>query len=173
LYLFKIFFAKVSALLYNFITMAIDINILVYVLIGVIIILAIFIIRLELKLKKLLSGKNGKSLEGAISNIATGVMRLDTLHDEMKKQVENVENRVRKSVKKAEVVRFNPFAGTGSGGNQSFATALINEEGDGVVISSLYSRERVSVFAKPVSNYSSEYELSGEEKEVIKKSKTS
>jgi len=152
--------------------MAIDINILIYILISIIIILTVLVVRLELKLKKLLAGKNGKSLEGAIHNIINGVSHLGTLHDEMKKQVEDVENRVRKSIKKAEVIRFNPFSGTGSGGNQSFATALINEEGDGVVISSLYSRERVSVFAKPVNNYSSEYELSGEEKEAINKSKT-
>ena len=153
--------------------MAIDINILVYILIGIIIILTILVIRLELKLKKLLRGKNGKSLEDAIINIANGVTQLNDLHDEARKQIEHIERRVRKSIKKAEVIRFNPFSGTGSGGNQSFATALINEEGDGVVISSLYSRERVSIFAKPVMGYSSEYELSEEEKEAIKKSRIS
>ena len=68
-------------------------------------------------------------------------------------------------------VRFNPFKGTGAGGNQSFATALLNENGDGVVLSSLYSRERVSVYAKPVQKFSSEYELSGEEKQAIKSAK--
>ena len=150
--------------------MSIDTTILIYILIGIIVVLTAMIIRLELKLKKLLTGKSGKSLEDVILNTANGIARLDDLHNEIKKQIENIEERVRKSIKKAEVIRFNPFKGT-SGGNQSFATALLDEEGNGVIISSLYSRERVSVFAKPIQNYSSEYELSGEEKEAIKRTK--
>ena len=43
----------------------------------------------------------------------------------------------------------------------------INEEGDGVVISSLYSRDHVSVFGKPVKNHASEHGLSEEEKESL------
>ena len=46
---------------------------------------------------------------------------------------------------------------------------MLNEEGDGVVFSSLYSRERMSVFAKPIKNNKSEYELTSEEKEALKK----
>ncbi len=149
--------------------MVIDTNLLIFALIAIIAILTILVIRLELRIKKLVAGKDGKSLESAISSIKKGVMRLDALHNEMRNQVEGVEKRVKKGIRRAETVRFNPFKGTGSGGNQSFATALLDEGGNGVVLSSLYSRERVSVFAKPVTNYSSDYELSGEEKEVIKK----
>jgi len=68
-----------------------------------------------------------------------------------------------------ETIRFNPFKGNGSGGNQSFSTAFVNEEGDGVVISSLYSREHISVFAKPIKKMSSEYEMTKEEKDSLEK----
>ena len=81
------------------------------------------------------------------------------------------EERLKRSVQSVETVRFNPFKGTGDGGNQSFATAFINEEGDGVVISSLYSRDRVSVFSKPLKNHTSEHEMSGEEKEALEEAK--
>ncbi len=148
--------------------MIIDTDLLIYALIGIIAILAILVIRLESRIKKLVAGKSGKSLEGSIHEINDGISRIDSLHKELQQQMEGVEKRVRRGIKRAETVRFNPFKGT-SGGNQSFATALLDEEGSGVVISSLYSRERVSVFAKPINNYSSEYELSGEEKEAIKK----
>jgi hypothetical protein len=57
------------------------------------------------------------------------------------------------------------------GGNQSFATAFLNEDGDGVVISSLYSREHTSVFAKPVKKHSSEHEMSNEEKEAMEEAR--
>ena len=48
---------------------------------------------------------------------------------------------------------------------------MVNEDGDGVVFSSLYSRERMSVFAKPIKNGKSEYELTSEEKNVLDKAK--
>jgi hypothetical protein len=68
-------------------------------------------------------------------------------------------------------VRFNPFKGTGSGGNQSFATAFISEEGDGLVISSLHSREHVSIYAKPLRDGRSDFELTEEEKKAVKEAK--
>jgi hypothetical protein len=64
-------------------------------------------------------------------------------------------------------MRFNPFIDAGS--NQSFAIALINDEGNGIVMSSLYARDRMSIFAKPIVNGKSEFELSSEEKDVLNK----
>jgi hypothetical protein len=72
---------------------------------------------------------------------------------------------LKKSIRGLATIRFNPFPDQGS--NQSFAIGMLNEEGDGVILSSLYSRERMSVFAKPVKNKKSEYELTVEEKEVL------
>ena len=63
------------------------------------------------------------------------------------------------------VVRFNPFEDTG--GDQSFAIALIDKQGDGVVISSLHSRKETRVYAKPLKNRESAYPLTEEEKEAI------
>jgi hypothetical protein len=65
------------------------------------------------------------------------------------------------------MVRFNPFEDAGS--NQSFAIGLLNEQGDGVVVSSLYARERMSVFAKPIQQHNSSHELTTEEYSVIQK----
>ena len=62
-------------------------------------------------------------------------------------------------------MRFNPFKDVG--GNQSFAIAIVNEDGDGIVLSSLYSRERMSVFAKQIKKGISEVELTEEEKIIV------
>jgi hypothetical protein len=72
-----------------------------------------------------------------------------------------------RSIQGVETIRFNAFKGTGEGGNQSFAIALLSEEGDGTVVSSLYARDRMSVFAKPVTGFTSKYEMTEEEKSVI------
>lgn len=146
-------------------------NIIIYSLIILAVILIAVIIRLEMRLKKLMRGKGGASLEEAFNSMQSDISNLHTFENDMKNYLTNVEKRLRRSIQAVETVRYNPFKGTGSGGNQSFATTLISEEGDGVVISSLYSREHVSVFSKPVKSHRSEFELTEEELEVLNKAK--
>jgi hypothetical protein len=63
------------------------------------------------------------------------------------------------------VVRFNPFRDTG--GDQSFALALADGEGYGVIISSLHARESARVYAKPLAAWESSYALTDEERQAI------
>lgn len=145
---------------------------LIYASLALLILAIGWLIRFEIKLRRLLGGKN-QSLDKAISEIRKDLSAIMKYRDESEKYLESVERRIRKSVTGVETIRFNPFKGNGSGGNQSFSTAFVNEEGDGVVISSLYSREHVSVFAKPIKKLSSEYEMTAEEKESLRKAKDS
>jgi len=133
-----------------------------------IIVLLIWVILLERRISSMLSGKNGASLEDAINANHSAIDELVRFRAAAETELGNLDARIKKKIHGVKTLRFNPFAGTGSGGNQSFATSFLNEEGDGVVISSLYSREKVSVFAKPVKARTSEFELTEEEKEVLK-----
>jgi hypothetical protein len=63
-------------------------------------------------------------------------------------------------------VRFNPFEDTG--GNQSFALAMLDGRGDGFVVSSLHARAGTRVYAKAIAAGSSEAALSDEEAEALK-----
>ncbi len=144
-----------------------------YAVIGLFIILVGWQIRLEIKIKKLLIGKNSKSLEDSIVAAGTNLEKLNNFQKEAASYFTNIERRLRRSIQAVETVRFNPFKGTGDGGNQSFSTSFVSENGDGVVISSLYSRERIGIFSKPVEKFQSQFELTEEEKEVINNSKSS
>lgn len=73
------------------------------------------------------------------------------------------------AIQKIGVVRFNPFSDVGGG--QSFSIALLDANNDGVVITSLYTREGNRVYGKPIKNSQSEYQLSDEEKQAIKQVK--
>ena len=65
--------------------------------------------------------------------------------------------------------RFNPF--TDTGGDQSFILSLLDENGTGVVESSLHSRENTRVYAKQIENgHCPDQVLSKEEQAVIKDS---
>ena len=115
--------------------------------------------------------KPGKSLEDSIMTIKGDLNDLEKFRKDMEEYLTQVEKRLRRSTQGIETIRFNPFKGAGQGGNQSFATAFLDENGDGLVISSLYARERVSIFSKPIKKYVSEFELSEEEKKAIDSAK--
>ena len=130
---------------------------------------AVWIIITEKRLKRFFLGKKAKDLEDTIISLETEINKLNKAKDTIEKEIATVNTKLKKSIRGLETIRFNPFPDQGS--NQSFAIGMLNEEGDGLVISSLYSRERMSIFAKPVKNGRSEYELSVEEKEALVKAK--
>lgn len=78
-----------------------------------------------------------------------------------------IDLRLRASVGRAELLRFRAFENVGS--DLSFAFALLSQEGNGVVLSSIHNGEDTRVYAKPIEGGQSSYSLSDEEKEVIRK----
>lgn len=119
------------------------------------------------RLTRLMLGRNGASLEESIVTLARRTKDLESFRAELEQYLKRAEARLASSVRGISTVRFNPFKGDGSGGNQSFATALVTEQGDGVVLSTLYSRDRVSMFGKPVEKGASGFELTEEEKQAL------
>lgn len=151
---------------------AIPIFILIAVLAIAVIALIVMVVKLNSKLSKFLVGVDSKNLNESIAYLREHSKDMDEFRTGLEKYLETVEKRLRRSVQSVQTIRFNPFKGTGSGGNQSFATAFLNEEGDGVVLSSLYSREHVSVFSKSVKGSKAEFDLSAEEAEALEKAKS-
>ena len=126
---------------------------------------------ISFKMRKFMKGKNAKSLEDSVVGALEDIKRIQNFQKESISYFEDVEKRISRSVQAVETIRFNPFKGTGEGGNQSFSTAFVSEKGDGVVISSLYSRDRVSIFSKPLAKFNSEFEMTDEEKGVVEEAK--
>ena len=139
-----------------------------FIFIGIIVIFdIIWIIMTEKRLKRFFLGKKAKDLEDTILILEENIETLKKAKENTEKELTKINTKLRKSIRGLETIRFNPFPDQGS--NQSFAIGLLNEDSDGVVISSLYSRERMSIFAKPVKAGKSEYELTEEEKEALQK----
>ena len=130
---------------------------------------AIWVIVTEKRLKRFFLGKKAKDLEDTIESLEKDIAELKSARSEIQKNITEINAKLKKSIRGLETIRFNPFPDQGS--NQSFAIGMLNEEGDGVVLSSLYSRDRMSIFAKPIKNSKSEYELSVEEREALEKAK--
>ena len=127
----------------------------------------IWVILLNRRMSRLLGGSKASTIEESTRLIGERLVELEKFQAETIRYMRVMEARIRRSLQTSETIRFNPFKGSGAGGNQSFATTLINENGDGVVLSSLYSRDRISVFSKPVKEFKPVYDLSEEEKEAL------
>jgi Protein of unknown function (DUF4446) len=70
-----------------------------------------------------------------------------------------------RSLQHVGVVRFNPYHDTG--GDYSFAVALLDAAGDGVLLTGLYHRDRCRVYAKSVHGWESPHTLTDEERAAI------
>ncbi len=129
------------------------------------IILSFMVVKLNQRISQFTRGNNGLTLETLIKKLIVDQETCVKNHDQLVTTMQDIHARVETSHRGFFMMRYNAFEHTG--GNQSFSTTFLNEHGDGVIISSLYSREHVSVFSKPVQNKGSEYELSEEERESL------
>ena len=86
--------------------------------------------------------------------------------EKFSEELESLKKEQKFSIQKIGIVRFNPFSEVG--GDQSFSIALLDGNNDGIVITSLYSREENRIYGKKIKQGASEYSLSEEEKTAIK-----
>lgn len=82
-------------------------------------------------------------------------------------RLEQAENKLRSGVDRAELIRFNSFDNMGA--ELSFALALLNQEGTGVVLTGIHSIEECRVYAKPIEKGQAVVKLAQEEKQAIER----
>ena len=110
---------------------------------------------------------NGKNIDETLKSYMEDVQKVDKLNKEILNYCENLDKTVDNCIQKIGLVRYNAFKDVGS--NLSFALAILNNKNDGVVLNGIYSRDMSNIYAKPIVNGTSEYALSDEEKEAMKK----
>jgi hypothetical protein len=126
--------------------------------------------RLDRRLASLTRGSDGATLEAVLQNHLDRLFRVSEELDELSARGAVLEATGRRALQRVGLVRYNPFEDTG--GNQSFALALLDAEDDGVVISSLHARSGTRVYAKAVFSGRSDGALSAEEAEALRLART-
>jgi hypothetical protein len=117
--------------------------------------------RLDARLTGLTRDSDGRSLEAVLDAHLDKVYAVSRELDELAARMAVLEGAQRRSFQRVGLVRYNPFEETG--GNQSFALALLNEAGDGWVLSSLHARSGTRVYAKSIKAGRADTGLSEEE----------
>ena len=121
---------------------------------------------LDRRFRSITRGADGTSLEAVLDPHLDKLFTVAGDLDEVRARMATVEASGRRAFSRVGLVRFNPFEDTG--GNQSFALALLDADGNGWVLSSLHARGGTRVYAKAVANGRSETSLSEEETAAIR-----
>jgi hypothetical protein len=113
----------------------------------------------------MMAGTSGGNLEAMLNDHIAQVRETSARVEVVDELAHRLEKAAFFSLQHLGVVRYNPFHDTG--GDQSFAIALVDGHGNGVVLSSLHARDATRVYAKPLQKWESTYPLTEEEKQAI------
>jgi hypothetical protein len=122
--------------------------------------------RLGKRLDGMTAGSDDNSLEAVLGSHLERVGQVVRDVDTIAARTAVIERDIQASFGRVGLVRFNPFEDTG--GNQSFALALLDGKGDGFVVSSLHSRTGTRIYAKAIAVGASETALSEEESGALR-----
>jgi hypothetical protein len=117
-------------------------------------------------------GLLGGSAAGATDRLAAlerGSAEAAAAREADRRRVDALERVAHLELPRVGFVRYNAFSDVGS--DLSYALALLNREGDGVVLSSIYSREDTRTYGKAVAAFKPAQDPSEEELAAIAKAR--
>lgn len=121
--------------------------------------------KLKAKYNRLMNGMGEGNLETVIVDCIDKVNLTIQKNKEIEYQINTIIRNMYYCIQKVGIIRYNAFDNVGS--DLSYSIALLDNNDDGMVISSLYSRDTSSTYAKPVTGGKSKYALSAEELKAI------
>lgn len=117
--------------------------------------------RLHLELAGVSRLANGDGWSEALAKLND----LPELESRIGGRIDELENQQSLVISRLGLVRYNAFEDTGA--DLSFSLAILTDQGNGIVLTSLWGRDEVRVYAKPLESLSSRYALSNEEKQAL------
>jgi hypothetical protein len=112
-----------------------------------------------------MTGANGANVAAALEAFVVRLGRSETRIEQLEGRAEDIDGRLRLAVQRVHLMRYSAFEG--AGGDQSFALAMLDDSSDGIVMSGLYGRSGMRVYAKPVAGGRSTHGLTTEEERAI------
>ena len=110
--------------------------------------LTLLITRERQVFKDLTRGITKKDLLSILRQITTSQSTASANIKDLTLKIETIQKLNRTHIQKVGFVRFNPFADTG--GDQSFCLCLLDQNNNGIVITSLHSRDTTRLYAKHI-----------------------
>ncbi|OGV96518.1 hypothetical protein A2W24_03320 [Microgenomates group bacterium RBG_16_45_19] len=112
------------------------------------------------------AGVTKKDLKSLLANLVRSFTQVGSEIDSLNRDLKTIKLENYSHFQKLGFLRYNPFADTG--GDQSFCLCLLDKNNNGIVITSLHSREQTRIYAKAVkSGQPAGYEFAKEEREAV------
>ncbi len=105
-------------------------------------------------------------LRGVLEGQARQIQRLEAAVRSLAGTDRRQEGLIEGAVRRVGLVRYDAFEDVG--GRLSFSCAMLDDHGNGVVLTSINGRQDTRVYAKPIVDGRSQYNLSIEEEEAIR-----
>lgn len=119
--------------------------------------------------KELITYTGGQNIEEIMLEYGKEIRSLKQGAEKIDDSVIEIVNDLKSHPRHLGILRFNAFSNTGS--DLSFAIALLDDNDNGFVLSSIYGREESRIYAKPLKSGESVYQLTKEEEQAIKLAK--
>ncbi len=136
-----------------------------FVLLVAVIILSVLLWKLHMRLRTFMAGKDAASLEATLAWLTEKSASVDDTLEAHKEALEHIDLRVKRSIRGYSLVRYDAYEN--GGGEQSFASGLLDEHGDGYILSVITNRNHVGVYAKKVRNRKADSTLTTEEDRAL------
>jgi hypothetical protein len=123
--------------------------------------------RLQRRYDQLFAGEmeEDASTAVALGNLSARLAETNARTERLVAHTEQIDTTLAHTVQGVGLVRFRAYQDTG--GDQSFALALVDGEGNGTIVSALYGRDVTRVYAKPVQGWMSPKPLGEEEENAL------
>lgn len=123
--------------------------------------------KIKRQYEKLLSGVSEQNVEEVLIDYLTSTKELESRTKALEVRMGTAEMEAGTHLQNIGMVRYNAFEGVG--GEQSFSLALLDDKKNGITITGIFGHSETRVYAKPIEDGSSKYNLSPEELEAISK----
>ncbi len=117
------------------------------------------------KYKKLVKGIDGANLEEIMFKNLDELGEVKWDIEKLEESINIMDKKVKNAIQHIGIVRYDAFADMGS--ELSYSIALLDENLNGFVVTSIYGREFSTTYAKPIEKGESKYSLSAEEMQAI------
>ncbi len=124
---------------------------------------------IERRWKEILADTSGANLERLLEHHLVEKVRLEERVSSLEDRASSLEDRMDRSNRRAALVRFDAFDDVG--GQQSFSLAMLDDQGTGIVLTSLIGRSDCRVYCKPIEGWKSSKNLTEEEREAVRLAK--
>jgi len=149
-------------------------NVIIIILALIILILAFICINNTSKIKKMQkrfdtfapAESDNTNIENMLKEFIEESREIKNKYEDIDNKINDIYSRLKLCAQKIGIIRYNPFDDVG--GDLCFSIAILNENNDGIVINSIYSRDSCYIYAKSVVNgVCPNYKLSNEEELAI------